>query len=102
MKNYFNSRALARSAAKANGGKVIDNGTAAPAGKRWQVIPGYVVEAIQDTADQRAEMERAPVVTLGINCGYRNRQAARVSYVHDANGKPIPVTRRRSFSHVMQ
>ncbi|WNT48246.1 hypothetical protein SPLA5a_PHROGS00163 [Salmonella phage SPLA5a] len=98
MKNYFNSRALARTAAKANGGKVIDNGTAAPAGKRWQVIPGFMVEAIQDTADQRAAMESAPapVVTLEIKAGYRNRQAARVSYVHDANGKPIPVTHKRS------
>ena len=96
MNNYFNSRALARTAAKSNGGKVIDNGTAAPAGKRWEVIPGVMVEAIQDTADQRAEMERAPVVTLEVKAGYRNRKAPRVSYVHDANGKPIPVMHKRS------
>lgn len=96
MNNYFNSRDLARTAAKSNGGKVIDNGTAAPNGKRWQVIPGVMVEAIQDTADQRAEMDIAPVVTLEIKTGYRNRAAARVSYVHNANGKPIPVVRKRS------
>lgn len=100
MNNYFNSRSLARTAAKANGGKLIDNGTAAPAGKRWQVIPGVMVEAIQDTADQRAEMERSPVVTLGVKAGYRNRTAPRVSYVHDVNGKPIPVTHKRSLARM--
>lgn len=99
MNNYFNSRALARAAAKSNGGKVIDNGTAAPAGKRWQVIPGFMVEAMEETRSQREKWEKenaAPVVTLEVKAGYRNRKAPRVSYVHDANGKPIPVMHKRS------
>lgn len=103
MNNYFNSRSLARTAAKANGGKLIDNGTAAPAGKRWQVIPGCQVQAMEETREHRKQWEKenaSPVVTLGVKAGYRNRTAPRVSYVHDANGKPIPVTHKRSLARM--
>ena len=100
MKNvitFYSSRSLARNAAKENGGKLVDHGVDSAPGKRWGVLPGYVVEAVEDTKGQREEMENAaPRVTLGIAVGYRNRKAARTSYVHKENGAPVPVMVKRS------
>ena len=100
MKNvitFYSSRSLARNAAKENGGKLVDHGVDSAPGKRWGVLPGYVVEAVEDTKGQREEMESvAPRVTLGITVGYRNRKAARTSYVHKENGAPVPVLVKRS------
>lgn len=100
MKNvtqFYASRSLARNAAKENGGKVVDHGADSAPGKRWGVLPGYVVEAMEETKGQREEMESvAPRVTLGITVGYRNRKAARTSYVNSVNGAPVPVLVKRS------
>lgn len=100
MKNviqFYSSRSLARNAAKENGGKLIDHGVNSAPGKRWGVMPSYAVEAVEDTKSQREEMESViPRVTLGIAVGYRNRKAARISYVHSANGDPVPVMVKRS------
>lgn len=100
MKNvttFYATRSKARDAAKENGGKLIDHGVDSAPGKRWEVLPGYVMEAVEDTKSQREEMESvAPRVTLGITVGYRNRKAARVSYVHKENGAPVPVLVKRS------
>lgn len=100
MKNvtqFYSSRSLARNAAKENGGKIVDHGADSAPGKRWGVLPGYVVEAMEETKGQREEMESvAPRVTLGITVGYRNRKAARTSYVNSVNGAPVPVLVKRS------
>lgn len=102
MKNvitFYSSRSLARNAAKENGGKLVDHGVDSAPGKRWGVLPGYVVEAMEETKGQREQWEKenaAPRVTLGIKVGYRNRKAARVSYVHKENGAPVPVMVKRS------
>lgn len=94
---FYASRSLARNAAKENGGKVVDHGADSAPGKRWGVLPGYVVEAMEETKGQREEMESvAPRVTLGITVGYRNRKAARTSYVNSVNGAPVPVLVKRS------
>lgn len=96
---FYKSRSLARNAAKENGGKLIDHGVDSAPGKRWGVLPGYVVEAMEETKGQREQWEKenaAPRVTLGITVGYRNRKAARTSYVHKENGAPVPVLVKRS------
>lgn len=101
MDTYFSTRSLARIAAKETGGKVLDNGKDAPTGKRWQVIPGYVVEAVQDTAKQRAEMENKPVITLSIgkrsNVANQARKALYYAINYARNNKTVPVYHKRSF-----
>lgn len=102
MKNvttFYATRSQARNAAKENGGKLIDHGVDSAPGKRWGVLPGYVVEAMEETKSQREQWEKenaAPRVTLGITVGYRNRKAARTSYVNSVNGAPVPVLVKRS------
>lgn len=102
MKNvttFYATRSQARNAAKENGGRLIDHGVDSAPGERWGVIPGYVVEAAAATKKQREQWEKengAPRVTLGIKVGYRNRKAARTSYVHKENGAPVPVLVKRS------
>lgn len=98
MNTYFSTRSLARIAAKETGGKVLDNGKDAPIGKRWQVIPGNVVEAVQDTSKQRAEME---VVTLSIgkrsDVANQARKALYYAINYAKNNKTVPVYHKRSF-----
>lgn len=97
--DFYASRTLARNAAKENGGKVIDHGIESATGKRWGVVPGWLWGAYEETKVQREQWENkkaTPRLTLGIKTGYRNRSAARVSYVHGAKDKPIPVMYKRS------
>lgn len=107
ISTFFKTRTEARNAKVDFGGKIVDNGSTAEAGKRWelQYEPAPVTEAIKAIAEVLdAEVVDVPMAKvsqrdiLGLPQGVKSHNGDRQIVMMDRKKHAVMVTHKRRFN----
>lgn len=107
---FFSSRKLARDAKVDLGGKIVDNGTTAPAGQRWELqyesapksaaIAELAAIMEAEVVDMKLE-EVKPRDLMGLPRPVSKHQTAREYVLKDRKNNPVRVQVRRSKTNAL-